>query len=348
MNMMALAKFTACLSLFAGAFAAHEHDNEVHFVGADSVTFKMSKHSITGGQPFDGVSGNGNTLDVKAGRKGSTGVAADFKEGIQVVNAFGLKVSLPWTTFPGSMNFAVFGDITFSFGGKYVTCSDFRLGQGHNLGNNWWAGGKNCLGIPKSNQMTCMCGMGLNKVYLSAGGDDHTYNVRMEFAVGLSTITTLVDKNQDKCLDLKDGQHGNGNTLQIWDCNGSPSQQWIFYGAYPLSFGIVSAIDTSKCVDAGDMSNGQVLKIWDCNGLNQQKFGYDCVFPGTKTLVLASSTHMAALANHTGLSSPLATKCADLAGGIDQDGIVAQVWDCNGLENQKWGIYPVSSRAMLV
>jgi len=344
--MMHLCKFTALLASLTGVLAAHPHDNTVNFPGADSVTFKLNKVSITNGQPFNGISGGQGNLDVKAGRKGSTNVAADFKEGISVLNAYGLKVGAPWTTFPSKLNFAIFGDITFSIDGKFVTCHDFRLGQGHSmtLGNNWWVGSRNCIGVPLSHQMVCNCGGGLNKVYVSAGGDDHTYNVRMDFSVGLSTITTLVDKDQNKCLDLTGGDHSNGNKLQIWDCNGSVNQQWIFYGFYPAIFGIVSAKDTSKCVDAGDMSNGQVLKIWDCNGLQQQKFGYDCIFPGTKTLVLASSMDMAKPGNRTRLSSPLASKCADLAGGVDMDGTAAQVWHCNGLVNQKWGIYPVKSQ----
>ena len=47
-----------------------------------SVQFDETSHSITDGQPYDGVFSLGIYLDVRAGRHGSAEVAHDFNAGI--------------------------------------------------------------------------------------------------------------------------------------------------------------------------------------------------------------------------------------------------------------------------
>ena len=135
----------------------------------------MTSHSITDGQPFNGLSINGNDIDVKAGRKGSSGPAATFKAGLQLENVMAKTFIL--SQMPAKLNFAISGDITFTFGSTAVTCKDFHMGRGH---NNWWVGAKYCVHIPTTGQMTCACNGILGaKLYLSLGDDDHTFNVRM-------------------------------------------------------------------------------------------------------------------------------------------------------------------------
>mmetsp|Transcript_31864 Transcript_31864/g.62731 ORF Transcript_31864/g.62731 Transcript_31864/m.62731 type:complete len:147 (-) Transcript_31864:242-682(-) len=139
----------------------------------------MSKYSISQGQPFDGVTSTSHPgLDVKAGRHGSSGPASDFKAGIQAINALGLKIVGAWTTLPGDLNFAVFGDATFAFEDASITCRDIGLGQGHHdTANNWWLGSPHCFGVPDIKEMTCLCD-GLRKLYVSQGDNDHQFNVR--------------------------------------------------------------------------------------------------------------------------------------------------------------------------
>mgnify|MGYP000096947955 CR=1 FL=1 len=155
-------------------------DNKVDFDGVDTLSFDLDHYSISDGQPFDGVSVSGNTLDIRAGRHGSSGPAADFGAGITQVNAMGLKTAWPHLTLlPNDLNFVVFGNLTFTFSsGETATCDGIRLGQGHHgFDNNWWIGDKQCLTIPDSNKFTCdLCHPAID---FFAGDDDHSFQVRL-------------------------------------------------------------------------------------------------------------------------------------------------------------------------
>lgn len=105
------------------ASAASEHDNEVFFAiaGIQNFTFTQTAYNITSGQPYSGASGSVTNagemaqITVKAGRKGSSGVATWFQQQV---------------------------------GGKTVTCDNIIVAQG-NFGttNNWWMGGPNMKGV---------------------------------------------------------------------------------------------------------------------------------------------------------------------------------------------------------
>lgn len=83
-------------------------------------------------------------------------------------------------------------------------------------------------------------------------------------------VITMMDDNNDHaqyCLDLAGGRTENGTPIQLWECLGNANQEWIVQ-----DFQIKSAVNTSKCIDAGDMMHGTNLKLWDCNGLPQQSW----------------------------------------------------------------------------
>ena len=56
-------------------------DNHVTFSGA-AIGFALNHFSISGGQPWGGITVQNNDIDIKAGRHGSAGPANDFKNGI--------------------------------------------------------------------------------------------------------------------------------------------------------------------------------------------------------------------------------------------------------------------------
>lgn len=147
-------------------------------------------------------------------------------------------------------------------------------------------------------------------------------------------VTLTMKGDTTKCLDLRGGDTSNGNTLELWDCNGIANQQWVFA---PGSWKITYALDTSKCLDAGDMSDGRVLQIWDCNGNPQQQLGFDA----SKGSVYLKSSMRATRVS--ALYRPYASKCLDVAGGRKEGGTAIQVWDCNGASNQAWSIIPANS-----
>ena len=114
------------------------------------VNFQVSRHSITHGQPYSGVTAKDNAITVKAGRKASQYVSHNFNNWIRGrQNTFDKK--------PQMLNFAVEGKLTLSgkdISGKIVKnttviLDDMVLAQGHTAGgrNNWWIGGviANCI-----------------------------------------------------------------------------------------------------------------------------------------------------------------------------------------------------------
>ena len=123
------------------------------------------------------------------------------------------------------------------------------------------------------------------------------------------------------CLDLPKGDVRNGNMLQLWECIGTPSQQWKFS---PGTWQIKYAANPDKCIDVpeGDYYEGARLQLWDCNGLSQQKWGYD--WKSMKTIYLAASlalngtqAHRSRLASNgtfSGIGRPLASFCLSSAG----------------------------------
>ena len=99
-------------------------------------------------------------MTIQAGRKGSTGPAATFAQGLQLTNVIGLDTAWPHLTqMPKDLNFVVYGDMTFNIGDKSYTFPDFRVAQGHHgTKNNWWLGSSDCAIIPETHQYTCCCG----------------------------------------------------------------------------------------------------------------------------------------------------------------------------------------------
>merc|ERR1711971_1306211 len=77
--------------------------------------------------------------------------------------------------------------------------------------------------------------------------------------------------NDQKCIDLSNGELSNGNTIEVWTCNTVGANQNWFYSEGSIR----SGRDQSKCIDMGDMKQGTKLQIWDCNGQPQQLVNYD-------------------------------------------------------------------------
>ena len=68
-------------------------------------------------------------MTIKAGRKGSSGPAATFAQGLSLTNAIGLDTAWPHiTAMPKDLNFVVYGNMVFNIGSESFTCPDFRVG----------------------------------------------------------------------------------------------------------------------------------------------------------------------------------------------------------------------------
>jgi hypothetical protein len=128
---------------------------------------------------------------------------------------------------------------------------------------------------------------------------------------GGSTTGVLRGVNSNRCLNVPGAATANGTLLQIYDCNGSTSQQWT-----SLSNGELQVYG-SKCLEvpAGATTRGTRVQIYDCNdGSNQQ-----WTLNADGTVV--------------GRGSGL---CLDVTGKGTANGTAVEIWTCNGGSNQQW------------
>jgi len=128
--------------------ATKEHDNDVRLIltGIKLVSFEVDDYCISSGQPYSGVSvTSDDTIQIKAGRHGTSGVAEWFKNN----SSGGVVIACDSDDkYPSKLNFAVFGTLTFQLTGKTYVVKKMLLAQGHNARdrNNWWTGGPEMQG----------------------------------------------------------------------------------------------------------------------------------------------------------------------------------------------------------
>lgn len=122
-----------------------------------------------------------------------------------------------------------------------------------------------------------------------------------------------------KCLDADaNNLNRNGTRIQLWDCNGSTQQNFVFYP----DGSIRSATNTGYCLDA-DLNtianNGTTVQLWSCNGSNQQQWKFNGSTFGP-------------------IQSIYNNRCLDAhLGAINTNGDKVQLWDCNNSGQQSWG-----------
>jgi predicted alpha-1,2-mannosidase len=131
------------------------------------------------------------------------------------------------------------------------------------------------------------------------------------FDVGpASPHTGAVTGLASKCLDADPSQSANGAVVRIWDCNGSPAQQWTL-----ASDGTLRAAGRCLDVSGSGRANGTKVQLWDCNGTGAQQW-----WPKAGGAVVNSPTSM----------------CLDVPGSNSTNGIQLQIYDCNSTGAQIW------------
>ncbi|MCB9331082.1 MAG: ricin-type beta-trefoil lectin domain protein [Lewinellaceae bacterium] len=80
--------------------------------------------------------------------------------------------------------------------------------------------------------------------------------------------------NHNLCIDLSNSNTNNGNNIQLWGCNGTNAQKWIYDG---MTKSIRSVINPAKCMQIEKNTDGVYGKrsnvdIQDCNGSTAQQF----------------------------------------------------------------------------
>jgi len=94
--------------------------------------------------------------------------------------------------------------------------------------------------------------------------DCQVYAVDQHWAWNGTSLRTL-----NRCLDVTGNGTANGTPLQLWDCYGGGSQQWV-----PQANGALLNPQSGRCLDSpgGSTANGARLQLWDCNGTAAQMF----------------------------------------------------------------------------
>ncbi|OXH38656.1 hypothetical protein J008_01846 [Cryptococcus neoformans] len=137
-----------------------------------------------------------------------------------------------------------------------------------------------------------------------------------------STKTVRLHPNGDKskCVDLLGNIHQDGQPVQVYDCNGTPAQDWVLNARRGQTK--VQLAGTSFCLDATHpyAADGTKMKIWKCLDVRQQDWYW-------------TSDNKIALRDQG--------KCLDWANGDRSDFNQLQVWQCStGNNNQVWTTGP--------
>ncbi|KAF8999269.1 ricin B lectin domain-containing protein [Cyathus striatus] len=118
----------------------------------------------------------------------------------------------------------------------------------------------------------------------------------------------------DKCLDVRGAKLENGTPVQIYDCNGTPAQNWyINRGSTKIQLA-----NTNFCLDAGsNPGNGIGMKIWQC---------YDNL-----------PAHQWWFTDDNRIALQGKGQCLDLRNGKLTNGNQVQTWQCTDFNtNQIW------------
>lgn len=114
-----------------------------------------------------------------------------------------------------------------------------------------------------------------------------------------------------KCVDDYLSGTSNGNRIDIWSCNGTAAQRWVFASNGQLQF-------FGKCLDdTRNGGNGTKLELYTCTGGANQKWTHR----SNGEYVLRSN----------GL-------CLDDPGFSRTNGTRLVIWHCNGGANQRWSL----------
>ncbi|KAL7409326.1 ricin B lectin domain-containing protein [Mrakia frigida] len=122
------------------------------------------------------------------------------------------------------------------------------------------------------------------------------------------------NRNYNKCLDVRGAVYANGTPVQIYDCNWTPAQEWIWNEGSTK----IQLANTNFCLDAGsNPASGIGMKIWQCYpGLPAQQF----YRTGDKRFAVEGKG-----------------QCLDLTDGRLDNSVQSQTWKCTDRNtNQIW------------
>ncbi|MCB9315438.1 MAG: RICIN domain-containing protein [Lewinellaceae bacterium] len=122
-------------------------------------------------------------------------------------------------------------------------------------------------------------------------------------------------QHADKCVDITQGSILNGTNIQLYDCNGTPAQQFTFEDR---AIKLIQ-MTPNKCIDLNQSQtgNGANIQLYDCNGTKAQQWIYDGFSKAFRSAIDIN-------------------KCLDVDHSNTANGTNIQLWDCNGSDAQQF------------
>jgi glucoamylase len=140
---------------------------------------------------------------------------------------------------------------------------------------------------------------------------DAGYNLDTPSVVKAKYRGTGPIRNGAKCIDDAGASTNNGTAIQIWTCNGTSAQSWMWNSGD----GTLRVLDKCMDVTGGSTANGTQIQLWDCNGTGAQQWRWR---------------------KQNRLVNSQSGRCLDVTGGGTGDGTRLQLWDCNDTAAQAW------------
>lgn len=117
----------------------------------------------------------------------------------------------------------------------------------------------------------------------------------------------------NRCVDVRSGINAVGTPIQIFDCNGTPAQNFDFDSVD----GTLRAFQFSMCLDVSSFNNGSPVQLNKC-------------------FMRQNLSNIWDLNDAGDIVNRGSGKCLDVRQPANNNGAVLQIWSCAGTSNQKW------------
>lgn len=126
------------------------------------------------------------------------------------------------------------------------------------------------------------------------------------------TGSSILGSQSGRCIDNTSNSSANGNKIELYDCNNSVAQLWVYTDSQTIS-----NIGTGKCLDNPNNSStpATALQLYDCNGTAAQQF--------------TISSNGTILHNSSGM-------CVDAFGSATGNGTIIGLYTCTSGANQNF------------
>jgi len=131
-------------------------------------------------------------------------------------------------------------------------------------------------------------------------------------------FTASDDGNGGLCLDFSGNVVRNFQPVQIYWCNGTGAQKWV-YDYTDRTVRLAENVGMCLDINSGQTSNGTTVDLYQCNGTGAQV--WDALSSGSRAWI-----------------NPQSGKCLDDTKWSTQPWTQLQIWDCTGAANQDWYI----------